>query len=101
MNDHTEGKQQMDQTLDCIMLARRKKVERKRIEECLANKGNCEIIVARHRLRFNGKSQYVTITRASEDDPFACKIRGCRMPYEVLLRLLGGTFDNMEGFEWL
>ena len=91
----------MDQTLSCIMLARRNKTERMRIEECLADKGSCEIIVDRHRLEFNGDSRYVTITRASDDVPFACKIGGCRMPYEVLARLLDGNFDNMEGFAWL
>ena len=91
----------MDQTLSCIMLARHNKTERIRIEECLADKGSCEIIVDRHRLEFNGDSRYVTITRASDDVPFACKIGGCRMPYEVLARLLDGNFDNMEGFEWL
>ena len=89
---------QTDQALDCIMLAKRRETERKRIEECLADKGNHEITVDRHRLEFNGDSRYVTITRASEDDPFACKTCGCRMTYEVLVRLLDGNFDNMEGF---
>ena len=49
------------------MLARRKETERKRIEECLADKGNHKIIVDRHRLEFNGDSRYATITRASEN----------------------------------
>lgn len=91
----------MNQTLDCIMLARRKETERKRIEECLKDKCYCEIVVDRHRLEFDVDSRYVTITRASENVPFACKITGCRMPYEVLVRLLDGNVDNMEGFEWL
>lgn len=91
----------MDQTLECIMLARRKAAERKKIEGCLSDGSNHEIIVDRHRLEFNRDSHYVTITRASEDVPFACKIGGCRMPYELLERLLNGDFENMEGFEWL
>ena len=91
----------MDQTLDCILLARRKDTERKKIEECLSDDSNREIIVDRHRLEFNKDSHYVTITRASENVPFACKIGGCRMPYELLERLLQGDFENMEGFEWL
>lgn len=91
----------MDQTLDCIMLAQRKENERKRIEECLADNGDREIIVDRHRLEFNAASRFVTITRAADDVQFACKIGGCRMPYELLARLLDGNLDNMDGFEWL
>ena len=91
----------MDQTLDCIMLARRKDAERKKIEDCLSDDSTREIIVDRHRLEFNKDSRYVTITRASESVPFACKIGGCRMPYELLQRLLQGDFENMEGLEWL
>ena len=91
----------MDQTLECIVFASHKEAERKRIEECLADKGNREIIVDRHRLVFDKESRYVTITRASDDVPFAWKIGGCRMPYEVLVRLLDGNLDNMDGFEWL
>ena len=53
----------MDQTLDCIILAKHHETERKRIEECLADKGNHEVIIDRHRLEFNGDSRYVTITR--------------------------------------
>ena len=91
----------MDQTLDCIICAWRNEAERKKIEECLAGSGSREIIVDRHRLAFNGDTRYVTITRASESVPFACKIGGCRMPYEVLERLLDGNIDKMEGFEYL
>ena len=83
------------------MLAWRNEAERKRIESCLTEKGECEIVVDRHRLKFNGESRCVTITRASDDVPFANKIVGCRMPYETLTRLLDGDFDNMEGFERL
>ncbi len=70
----------MDQTLDCIIYARRNDVERKRIEECLSCGGYREITVDRHQLNFSVDTRCVTITRASDDVPFACKIDGCSMP---------------------
>ena len=90
----------MDQTLFCIMLAQNNQTERQKIEACLSANRDQEIIVDRHRLTFHTDSRCVTITRASEDVPFAWKIGGCRMPYALLERLLNGDFDNMEGFEW-
>ena len=91
----------MDQTLHCILLARRDKAEFKRIIVCLSKESPCEIIVDRHRLQFDPSSRMVAIRRASEDVPFACKIIGCRVPYETLRRLLDGDFSNMEGYERL
>ncbi|MBR4749161.1 MAG: hypothetical protein IK083_06295 [Abditibacteriota bacterium] len=92
----------MVQTLDCIFFcAWKNKAESGRIEKCLASGESCEIIVDRHRLSFDAETQMVTIQRASEDVPFACKIWPCRMPYAVLERLLKHDLDHMEGFEWL
>lgn len=91
----------MDQTLDCIVLARHRETERNKILSCLSSKTDCETIVDRHRLTFEPQSQMVTIKRASNDVPFAVKIMGCRMPYDLLKRLLDGDFSNMEGYEFL
>ncbi|MBQ9008692.1 MAG: hypothetical protein IJ088_05100 [Clostridia bacterium] len=91
----------MGQTLECIMVARGRETECKKIEACLEDEGDHEIIVDRYRLQFDGYTKTITITRASDDVPFACKIGSCRMPYALMERLLNGIIDNMEGFEWL
>jgi len=91
----------LDQTLDCIVLAYHRETERNKILNCLSSKTNCETIVDRHRLIFEPQSKIVTIKRASNEVPFAVKILGCCMPYDLLKRLLNGDFSNMEGYEFL
>lgn len=91
----------MDQTLYCIMIAQDNPGENKKISECLQSGIQCEIIIDRHRLCFDPQKQIVTITRASDDVPFACKIGGCRMPYNTLRRFLDKDYSSYEGFEWI
>ena len=91
----------MDQTLDCIHFARRNNVDYEKIKDCLSLRRSSEIAVDRHLLRFDYESQTVTITRKSEDVPFAAKINGCKMPYNTLRKMLNGDFDSPEGFEWI
>ena len=101
LNNQKQRIEKMDQTLDCILLARRKENERKKIEQCLSSETGCETIVDRHRLTFEPQSQIVTIKKASNDVLFSVKILGCRMPYKLLKRLLDGDYSKMDGFEWL
>ena len=51
-------------------------------------------------MKFDPNTQTVTITRASEDVPFAAKIIGCRMKYSMMKRLLNGDYDNISESEW-
>ena len=91
----------MDQTMMCIMHAQSRPNEKKKILDCVAADAKCEIIIDRHRMSFDPESQTVTITRASDNVPFACKINGCRMKYNMLERTLEGDYSNVSEFEWL
>ena len=89
-----------DQTLDCILHAQRQPDEKEAILDCIESDINREIVIDRHRMKFDPNTQTVTITRASEDVPFAAKIIGCRMKYSMMKRLLNGDYDNISETEW-
>lgn len=91
----------MVQSLDFVLHAKRDPDEMKNITKALSSSSACSIIVDRHKLTFDPERRFVTVDRASEDDPSACKIIKCRMPYTVLARLLEGNWDDLSGFEWL
>lgn len=94
----------MDQSLDLIMRARRNKEIYHQLSKGIYSKTNEMMIIDRFKVTFDSSEKIVTITRASDDVPFACKIGGCRMPYELLQRLIDDDLDEdnpLEGFEWL
>ncbi|MBR0343019.1 MAG: hypothetical protein IJH64_12395 [Oscillospiraceae bacterium] len=94
----------MDQSLDLILRARRNKETYHQLSKGISSKTNEVMIIDRFKVAFDSSEKIVTITRASDDVPFACKIGGCRMPYELLQRMIDDDLDEdnpLEGFEWL
>ena len=94
----------MDQSLDLILRARRNKETYHQLSKGISSKKNEVMIIDRFKVSFDSSERIVTITRASDDVPFACKIGGCRMPYELLQRMIDDDLDEdnpLEGFEWL
>ena len=91
----------MVQTLDFLLNVWKLESERSRLLACLSCDHECETVIDRHRLSFDPQNQTVTVQRVSDDVPFAWKIPGCRMPYDLLRRLMVKDFEDMTGFEWL
>ena len=91
----------MVQTLEFVTWAQRHPTDMQRILDSLSSENHCEIVVDRHRLFFDPEIQYVTVERASDDVPWACKITKCRLPYKLLKKLLDGIYDDLSGLEWL
>ena len=91
----------MLQSLDFVLRANQNPADKKRIIEALSSETASEIIVNRHKLSFDPDTRYVTVDKASENVPFACKIVKCKMPYDVLKKLLNGNSDDLTGIEWL
>lgn len=91
----------MVQTLEFVRWAQRHPSDMQRILDSLSNESCCEIVVDRHRLFFDPKIQFVTVDKASDDVPWACKITKCRLPYGLLKKLLNGIYDDLSGLEWL
>ena len=95
------GEEDMDQTIDCIRIARQNPEEMKIVMDSLSKDCPSEIIVDRFRLGFNPQSDIVTITRVSDGVPGASKINGFRVSYRTMRKLLNWDFEDMEGFEWV
>lgn len=91
----------MVQSLDFIIWADNRPQEKEKIKRALASEAECEIVVDRHRVKFDPVSRMVLVDKASDDVPFAWKIAKCRMQYDLLSRLVDGQRDDMEGFEYL
>ena len=91
----------MVQSMDFVLYANRNQADKERIYDALSSEAVREIVVDRHKLTFDPATQFVTVERASEDVPFACKIIKCRLPYAALSRLLDGDWSDLTGLEWL
>ncbi len=91
----------MVQSLDFAIWTQKHPYDKKRILDALSSGEPSEIIIDRHKLSFDPGMNAVTIDRASEEVPFACKIIKCRMPYGLLSRILEGNWDDMTGLEFL
>ena len=95
------SRRSMVQSLDFILIANRNSADKKRITDALMNKDNTEIFIGKFKMKFDPESRYVTVDKASEDVPFATKIVKCRIPYDVIYRLLDGNYNDLTGIEWL
>ena len=86
------------------MKAQRDKKVYDQISKGLSAKKDEIIIIDRFKISFNYCTKMVTITKSYDQVLGACKIGGCRMPYEVMQRLIDNDFDEndaLDGFEWL
>ncbi len=91
----------MDQTLDFIWEVQREPSLQARVLACMDADTGCTITIDRHKLTFDPTARAVTVRRASDTVPFACKIGRCRIPYPLLRRMLAGNWEDMTGFQWL
>ena len=91
----------MVQTLDFVRWAERHPSDKKMILDALSAKEASQIVIDRFKLDFDPASRYVIVDKVSDDVPFAVKIAKCRLPYDVLYRLLDGNYDDLTGLEWL
>ena len=82
----------MDQTLEFFYITRRNKKVKNMVEKALNENSSDEMIIDRYKLSFDPDKQEVSITRASYNVPWACKIGGCRMPYSTMIKLLNNDF---------
>ncbi len=88
----------MVQSLDFIRYVRSKPDELRKVEAALICDTSTELIIDRHKLTFDPESETVVVERKS---PEYIKIIACRIPYNVLKRLLENDWEDMTGFEWL
>ncbi len=89
----------MVNTLNHIRIAGLNHRDRARIELCLISREPCGIEVKKVKLTFDPENRIVTVEERSGDhDP---KFQPCRMPYEIFIKVLNWTFNDLEGLEWL
>ena len=85
----------MIKTFDFILMAKRDKNFRAKIDEAISSNMDCEIYTDIHRLTFSSKSQTVTITAKSNTSPFKEKIVPKRITYQSLIKLLDDEWTSI------
>ena len=85
----------MMKTYDFLLIAKRDKNFRAKMDEAISSDMDCEICTDIHRLTFSSKSQTVAVTAKSNTSPFKEKIVPKRITYQALIKLLDGDWNSI------
>lgn len=86
----------MIKTYDFLLIAKRDKNFRAKVDEAISSNVDCEICTDIHRLAFSSKSQTVVVTAKSTTSPFKEKIVPKKITYQALIKMLDGDWNSID-----
>ena len=90
-------------TFDFVFEAYRSECLMSELKSAVENDSDTEVCTEIERLRFDSKQKTVTIEPYSATSPFQCKIVPTEITYDVLCKMLAGTWEGIcfEDFKYL
>ena len=91
----------MIQSFDFVLLVQNNPQDKEKVLSALLSRTPTEMIIGKTKLSFDPERRFVTVEQASADDGSACKIVKCKIPYDLLNKMLSGDYEDVTGIAFI